>query len=452
VQFTRFKINIPANDPIYYIPTSHSNNSVTGEFNGTLTNSGNGIIIPGTNPPYQGWNAGKFTYSDSSGAISGVVIVDTYGGTLPSNEGQGYMFALTESGTTGQYAGKEYYIPFSFTSSQAGTQSFNGSLYTLTPGGQLPIPPTLTTNQATNVFSTSAILRGNLDTLGTASSVDISFQWATDDYYTVNGNYTDETSPLWPMPSTGAFGFSLTGLSTDTTYHFRAKAVGDGAAYGDDLTFTTAGAGGDGDGVPANVEDAAPNNGDGNYDGIPDSQQANVASLPNAANGEYATIESPGPLSLTNVAAVNVNSLPSEGKPSLVFPYGLFAFEILATPPYGTVWVTLTFENPVPAGSEYWKYGPTSDNPSSHWYQIPMSSNDGDNVIEIPLVDGGLGDDDLTANTIIIDQGGPGWPPPPGGGGASGVPVFPNIYIGIAAALGAGAVGYLLRRRVIHRQ
>jgi len=33
------------------------------------------------------------------------------------------------------------------------------------------------------------------------------------------------------------------------------------------------------------------------------------------------------------------------------------------------------------------------------------------NVIRITLQDGGLGDDDLTANGVIVDQGGPGTGP-----------------------------------------
>jgi hypothetical protein len=43
-----------------------------------------------------------------------------------------------------------------------------------------------------------------------------------------------------------------------------------------------------------------------------------------------------------------------------------------------------------------------------------MGDDDGDNVITITLVDGGLGDDDLTANGVIVDQGGPGNPPSEG--------------------------------------
>ena len=445
IQFTRDNISIPAGDPVIYTKSGTSSGSCTGALTGTMTNSpSGGIVITGANLSLQGWQVGKFTYSDGRGTITGINVYNGYGGTA----GSGYMFALSETGTTGAYTGKDYFIPNDVTINGQ-TFSVNANLYTLTPSGQLPTPPTVTTNQATNVFSSSAILRGNLDSLGSASSVDVSFQWATDDYYTMHGDYDNETSPPWPMTTAGTFSYSLTGLSPDTTYHFRAKAVGDGTAYGNDTTFTTAGAGSDGDGVPANIEDNAPNSGDGNYDGIPDSQQADVASIPNAANGGYATIESPSGTSLTNVAAVSDSSLPSQGKPNLVFPQGFFSFDITGVPAGSTVWVTLRFENPLPAGSEYWKYGPTTDNHTPHWYQIPINVSDGGNVIQIPLVDGGLGDDDLTANGVIVDQGGPG---NPSGGGAAGVPVFPNIYIGIVAALGAAGVAYVLRKRFIVRR
>lgn len=39
-----------------------------------------------------------------------------------------------------------------------------------------------------------------------------------------------------------------------------------------------------------------------------------------------------------------------------------------------------------------------------------MSDDDGDNVVLIGLVDGGVGDDDGIANGVIVDQGGPGYP------------------------------------------
>ena len=44
------------------------------------------------------------------------------------------------------------------------------------------------------------------------------------------------------------------------------------------------------DGVDTLVEDHGPNSGDGNNDGVPDSRQANVASLPNATDGSYVSV------------------------------------------------------------------------------------------------------------------------------------------------------------------
>ena len=48
----------------------------------------------------------------------------------------------------------------------------------------------------------------------------------------------------------------------------------------------------DGDGISDKIEDLGPSGGDGNGDGVPDRDQANVASLPNALTGEYVTLVS----------------------------------------------------------------------------------------------------------------------------------------------------------------
>jgi len=100
--------------------------------------------------------------------------------------------------------------------------------------------PAVATDSAQNVTSGSATLRGILNDKGTATTVSVSFEWANDNYYTNNGSsYNNETTPPWPMLSTGAFSFALGGLSPEATYHFRAKATGQGTAYGVDMTFTT---------------------------------------------------------------------------------------------------------------------------------------------------------------------------------------------------------------------
>jgi hypothetical protein len=106
----------------------------------------------------------------------------------------------------------------------------------------LPLPttpavtkaPVVTTKAASDINSSGAVLNGNLVSLGTASHVNVSFEY---------GLTTDYSSTATGVPPTlagpGSFTVDVTGLTPNTLYHFRAKAEGDGTAYGDDDTFTT---------------------------------------------------------------------------------------------------------------------------------------------------------------------------------------------------------------------
>jgi len=170
------------------------------------------------------------------------------------------------------------------------------------------------------------------------------------------------------------------------------------------------------------------------------------------ATGSGTATFSPASGTIENLTAVPESALPAEGKPDLVFPHGFFEFEITGLTPGETVNLNITLPSAAPVGTQYWKYGPTPSDPTNHWYQIPMGDDDGDNVITITLVDGGLGDDDLAANGVIVDQGEPGNPPSGGGGGFAPLPVFPDIYIGIAAVLGAGVLAYFVRRRFVRQE
>ena len=96
------------------------------------------------------------------------------------------------------------------------------------------VPPVVTTNDVTAMTANSARLNGNLDDLGTASSVSVSFEWGG----TKGGPYPNETAAQ-TANATGAFSFDLTGLAQNTTYYFRVKAVGDGTSHGNEKSFTT---------------------------------------------------------------------------------------------------------------------------------------------------------------------------------------------------------------------
>jgi hypothetical protein len=89
---------------------------------------------------------------------------------------------------------------------------------------------------------------------------------------------------------------------------------------------------------------------------------------------------------IKDLVAVDESTLPAEGKPALVFPHGFFSFNITGLTPGQTVVVTITLPDNVPVGTQYWKYHASEGG----WIQIRMGSDDGDNVITITLVDGGL--------------------------------------------------------------
>jgi Polysaccharide deacetylase len=99
--------------------------------------------------------------------------------------------------------------------------------------------PTVYSNAASNVTKDSATLNGYLNGLGKASSVNVSFQYATDAYYSSNGNSYNVQTATQPMTAVGPFSVNITNLLPATIYHFRAVAAGNNLAYGSDLTFTT---------------------------------------------------------------------------------------------------------------------------------------------------------------------------------------------------------------------
>jgi hypothetical protein len=101
-------------------------------------------------------------------------------------------------------------------------------LYFLTPKA-----PEVTTNEATAVTPTGAKLNGELTSLGTAKTVNVSFQWREK-----SEDYSNETTPKL-MDATGAFSFDLSGLKQGTLYYFRAKVVGDGTTYGEEKGIIT---------------------------------------------------------------------------------------------------------------------------------------------------------------------------------------------------------------------
>ncbi len=172
----------------------------------------------------------------------------------------------------------------------------------------------------------------------------------------------------------------------------------------------------DPDGVSDSVENAAPNGGDGNQDGVADRDQTNVTSLPsNTPTAAYVTLSSTAGTSLANVVAT-VNPLPTGAFVTARFPVGHFEFAVeqLAVGSATTVTIYLPDDTVV---NSYLKYGPEPSNDTPHWYDFSFNGTTGavigDGVITLHFVDGQRGDDDLLANGRIVDPGSPAFVPPP---------------------------------------
>ena len=143
----------------------------------------------------------------------------------------------TETGTTGVFTSNltgltpatTYHYRAYVTSSVATTY---GSDFTFTT---LAVLPTVVTNAATGVTSVAASLNGTVN--ANNSSTVVTFEYGTTVAY---GNVgTAVPSPVTGTSNT-AVAFGLTGLTPNTTYHFRVIGVNiAGTSNGNDLTFTT---------------------------------------------------------------------------------------------------------------------------------------------------------------------------------------------------------------------
>ena len=156
----------------------------------------------------------------------------------------------------------------------------------------------------------------------------------------------------------------------------------------------------DGDGVPDLVEAGAPNGGDGNDDGIADSEQPDVTSVP-SWSGNYVTLEAPAGVSFGPVTAVD----PSDyGTPpaGVTLPDGLVSFELDGVTPGGSAIVRI-YSASLAGVTGYAKWHDDA------WLVMPAGNvavNAPLGYVDVTLVDGGVGDDDGDDNGTIVDPGG----------------------------------------------
>ena len=165
----------------------------------------------------------------------------------------------------------------------------------------------------------------------------------------------------------------------------------------------------DGDGIGNQVEDSAPNSGDGDADGTKDKNQDHVTSLKNVVDERYIVFKSPTGTTLIDVDALD-NPSPDDAPAGVDFPVGFFDYKLKDFAPSLSVTTYIIF----PQGTiieSYWRYGPTPGDPTPHWYEFLYDGATGavidGSTVTLHFVDGGRGDDDLTVNGEIADAGAP---------------------------------------------
>ncbi len=205
--------------------------------------------------------------------------------------------------------------------------------------------------------------------------------------------------------------------------------------------------GDDGDGVPVEVEDNAPNNGDGNDDGTPDLLQPLVTSLPSATGQGYVTVVTSGGGCTQNMNVQTAVASPAD--PGFSYPLGVAGFEIRCSTGPADMEIIYHGSSDL-TGFVYRNYGsmaPAFGAPE--WYEM-TGVTFGTRVIDGQTVatatfqigDNQLGDHDPLGN-LILSLGGPGLPAPP-----MAIPTMTQWgMVAFMLLAVAGAVYYLRRRR-----
>ena len=146
----------------------------------------------------------------------------------------------------------DYFYPDLDTSQGFATVSVNGNSFTysiykdgimtpvwsntFTKGITPTLVPTVTTQAAANITTTTATGNGNIVNLGIPNPTQHGVVWST----SLNPTLADNKTEDGPVAITGAFTSSITGLVPYTLYHVRAYATNEvGTSYGEDVTFTT---------------------------------------------------------------------------------------------------------------------------------------------------------------------------------------------------------------------
>jgi len=174
--------------------------------------------------------------SDSSATVSLEYGTTTAYGTTTSTTLMSSTGTFT-GGASGLTAGTTYHFRAKAVGSPSGTIVYGSDVsFVHNAGGSLAV----STTGGSYATATTATFSGNLTSLGSDASATVSFEYGLTTGY---GSATSTSS----VSSTGSYAITATGLVAGTTYHMRAKAVGNtsgSTVYGSDVTYVHSSGGG----------------------------------------------------------------------------------------------------------------------------------------------------------------------------------------------------------------
>lgn len=320
-----------------------------------------------------------------------VLIGNSIGGTY----GQGTFFWMNTDGSNYNVMNQTHTANGGFFS--GAMLNYNNVIYgNLSNGGNvvgevykfiLPTTPNLTISQASSISYNTANLNANISDDGYGSITSRGFVWSTSANPTIS-NYLGISSN---STGTTPYAQSMTNLSSKTTYYVRAYSSNFvGTSYSSEINFTTVAA----------PEDYAPNNGDGNDDGIPDSQQSEVESIFNANTNKYITIVSLNGNRILNPEVLLPNDYLN------YYPGSLVKFSVNAS----IASIKIYYHN-VNSLNSYTFRKLNSQNTLFNFTNCTFGSEVIDGKIvataTLTLTDGGPEDYDGVVNGSITDPGGP---------------------------------------------
>jgi len=185
----------------------------------TTTATGNGnITFLGSNSPTQ------------YGVVWSTATNPTIALTTKTEQGAASSTGAFTSSMTGLSSGTTYYV-------KAYATNADGTVYGNEVSFTTLVPPAVTTQEVTDINSTTATGNGNITVLGSTDILQYGVIWSTATNPTIDLATKSEQGAA---TSTGAFTSSITALTPGTIYYVKAYATNaNGTVYGNEVSFTS---------------------------------------------------------------------------------------------------------------------------------------------------------------------------------------------------------------------